>query len=49
MSAGAVVLIVVMLERGCDDCDPQVENCSSTSGRWGGGSYGGSSSGGWHK
>ncbi len=43
------VLIVVMLERGCDDCDPQVENCSSTSGRWGGGSYGGSSSGGWHK
>ena len=43
------VLIVVMIERGCDDCDPQVENCSSTSGRWGGGSYGGSSSGGWHK
>lgn len=44
-----VILIVVMIERGCDDCDPRVENCSSTSGRWGGGSFGGSSSGGWHK
>ncbi|WP_374412489.1 DUF4178 domain-containing protein [Hydrogenophaga sp.] len=41
--------IVAMLMRACDDCDPQVENCSSTSGRWGGGSFGGSSSGGWHK
>lgn len=54
-SIGKVVLIVViilfmvLLERACDDCDPQVENCSSTSGRWGSGSFGGSSSGGFHK
>jgi hypothetical protein len=41
--------VVVMMLRACDDCDPQVENCSSTSGRWGSGSFGGSSSGGFHK
>ena len=44
-----VFFIVVMMLRSCDDCDPKVENCSATSGRWGGGSFGGSSSGGWHK
>ncbi len=44
-----LILLVMWMERACDDCDPAVENCSSTSGRWGGGSFGGSSSGGWHK
>jgi Domain of unknown function (DUF4178) len=43
----ALVMLVAMLERACDDCDPEVENCSSSSGRWGFGS--GSSGRGWHK
>jgi Domain of unknown function (DUF4178) len=47
----AIVLLFFVISwmmRACDDCDPQVENCSSTSGRWSSGSFG-SSSGGWHK
>jgi Domain of unknown function (DUF4178) len=48
----AIVLLMFFISwflRACDDCDPQVENCSSTSGRWSSGSFGGSTSGGWHK
>lgn len=44
-----LIFLVVVLLRACDDCNPEVENCSASAGRWGSGSYGGSASGGWHK
>jgi ribosomal protein S27E len=49
-----VVLVVIfiifsMMSRCSRDCDPQYENCSSSSYRSSGGSYGGYSSGGGHK
>jgi PIN domain nuclease of toxin-antitoxin system len=43
-----IVLLLSVLSRCGRSCDPQVENCSSSS-RTGGGSYGGFSSGGGHK
>ena len=44
-----LLLLSVLLSR-CSDCDPKVENCSSSSGyRSTGGSYGGYSGGGGHK
>ena len=44
-----VVLFFLAMTRCSPDCDPQVENCSSSSYRSSGGSYGGFSSGGGHK
>nr|WP_315495920.1 DUF4178 domain-containing protein [uncultured Rhodoferax sp.] len=44
-----VVLIFLAMTRCSSDCDPNVENCSSSSYRSSGGSYGGFSSGGGHK
>lgn len=41
-----VVVLILLLAR-CSDCDPNVENCSSS--RTSGGSFGGFSSGGGHK
>lgn len=57
LSVGTIVVIFVMLMilsailTSCDQCDPKVENCSSTSSgyRSSGGSYGGYSGGGGHK
>ena len=43
-----VLMLLLMLSRCSRSCDPQVENCSSSS-RAGGSSYGGYSSGGGHK
>lgn len=54
-NVSTVLLVVLLLavaftlEQCSDDCDPYRENCSSTSYRSTGGSYGGSSSSGWHK
>lgn len=48
----AVVLLVLLLlfsGARCTSCDPQRENCTSSSARTSGGSYGGYSSGGGHK
>jgi hypothetical protein len=44
-------LLLVLLSRCSSNCDPRVENCSSSGGsyRSSGGSWGGSSSGGGHK
>lgn len=44
-----VVLFFLAMTRCSPDCDPNVENCSSSSYRSSGGSYGGFSSGGGHK
>ena len=45
-----VLLLFLFLISRCSSCDPQVENCaSSSSARSSGGSYGGFSSGGGHK
>ncbi len=48
-----IVLLIVFLSliRSCSspNCDPQRENCSTSSGRTSGGSYGGFSGGGGHK
>ena len=44
-----VILIVLSLLSRCSRCDPRVENCSSTTARSSGGSWGGSSCGGGHK
>ncbi len=57
LSVGTIVVIFVLLLvlsailSRCDQCDPKVENCSSTSSgyRSSGGSYGGYSGGGGHK
>ena len=56
MGCGTMVLILVfmffvlpMLFTRCSQCDPNVENCSSSSSRTSGSSWGGSSSGGSHK
>jgi hypothetical protein len=43
-----LVLFLALISR-CSSCDPQVENCSSSSTRSSGGSFGGFSSGGGHK
>jgi hypothetical protein len=43
-----LVLFLFLISR-CSSCDPQVENCSSSSSRSSGGSFGGFSSGGGHK
>ena len=43
-----LVLFSIIVSR-CSDCDPAVENCSSSSSRSSGGSFGGFSSGGGHK
>jgi hypothetical protein len=43
-----LVLFLFLISR-CSSCDPQVENCSSSSTRSSGGSFGGFSSGGGHK
>jgi hypothetical protein len=43
-----IVLVIVLMERCTNDCDPRVENCTSST-RSGGGSFGGYSSGGGHK
>lgn len=48
----AIVIVLFVLSaliRACSSCDPQVENCSSSGYRTSGGSYYGTSSGGWHK
>jgi hypothetical protein len=47
--AVVVVVIWVLSEFIWDDCDPRTENCQSSGYRTSGGSFGGSSSGGWHK
>ena len=44
----AILLVLALLSR-CSRCDPAVENCTSTTSRSSGSSYGGSSSGGGHK
>ena len=44
-----VLVILLILMNSCSSCDPRVENCSSSSYRSSGGSYGGYSSGGGHK
>lgn len=47
-----VILLLVMFVIAMffvDDCDPKTENCQSSSYRTSSGSFGGSSSGGWHK
>jgi len=44
-----VLLLVLSLLSRCSRCDPKVENCTSTTSRSSGGSYGGSYSGGGHK
>jgi ribosomal protein S27E len=56
LSVGAIIVVLVLLLlvlgllSRCSGCDPQVENCSSSSGyRSSGGSYGGYSGGGGHK
>ncbi len=47
---GLVILLLLFAVSRCSDCDPQVENCSSSSSaRSSGGSYGGFSGGGGHK
>jgi len=43
-----LILLSIIISR-CSDCDPKVENCSSSSSRSWGGSFGGFSSGGSHK
>ncbi len=43
-----LILLSIIISR-CSDCDPKVENCSSSSSRSSGGSFGGFSSGGGHK
>jgi len=55
MSLGTLIVIFVLLLllsvlfSRCSDCDPKVENCSTSSSRSSGGSFGGFSSGGGHK
>jgi hypothetical protein len=52
MKIAFVLLMLVLMVATLfisDDCDPQTENCQSTGYRTSGGSFGGSSSGGWHK
>ncbi len=44
-----VLLVFLFLFSRCSRCDPQVENCASSSYRTSGGSFGGFSSGGGHK
>jgi ribosomal protein S27E len=44
-----IFIIFAMMSRCSRDCDPQYENCSSSSYRSSGGSFGGYSSGGGHK
>ena len=44
-----IVLVFLAMSRCSSDCDPNVENCSSSSYRSSGGSFGGFSSGGGHK
>jgi hypothetical protein len=45
-----IIAVIVILEARCTQCDPKVENCSSSGGyRTSGGSFGGYSSGGGHK
>lgn len=44
-----IVLVMVIMARCTSECDPNVENCTSSSYRSSGGSYGGFSSGGGHK
>ena len=44
-----VFLVVVLVLNSCSECDPQVENCSSSGGRTSGGAFGGYSGGGGHK
>jgi hypothetical protein len=44
-----IILVLLVLLSRCSRCDPRVENCSSSSYRSSGGSYGGYSSGGSHK
>lgn len=44
-----IVLVFFAMSRCSSDCDPNVENCTSSSYRSSGGSYGGFSSGGGHK
>jgi hypothetical protein len=43
-----LILLSIIISR-CSDCDPKVENCSSSGSRSSGGSFGGFSSGGGHK
>jgi ribosomal protein S27E len=43
------VVFILILSRCSSNCDPNVENCSSSGGRTSGGSFGGYSSGGGHK
>ncbi|CAM3444463.1 DUF4178 domain-containing protein [Paracidovorax anthurii] len=48
--AVVLVLLLLLFSRGCSSsCDPQRENCTSSSYRSSGGSFGGWSSGGGHK
>ena len=46
-----IVIVLVLVLGRCSQCDPRVENCSSSGSGWrsSGGSYGGWSSGGGHK
>ena len=56
MGCGTVVLVLIVvffflpiLFSSCSHCNPNIENCSSSSSRTSGGSWGGSSGGGSHK
>ena len=54
LSRGTIILVVllvlvILLVSRCDGCDPQRENCSQSSSRSSGASYGGYSTGGGHK
>lgn len=44
-----IVLVILVMSRCTSECDPNVQNCTSSSYRSSGGSYGGFSSGGGHK
>lgn len=44
-----ILLILLSIIQSCTECDPAKENCNRSGYRSGGGSYGGYSSGGWHK
>ena len=47
--AAVLFLVLPSLFSSCSQCDPKVENCSASSSRTSGGSWGGFSSGGSHK
>lgn len=44
-----IIFVLLLILGRCSSCDPKIENCSGSSSRSSGGSYGGFSSGGGHK